>query len=394
MATPNLPARPPNSGIGASDESTMDALIAQGTLPAGLSGTFVGIGPDSDIPSAGVGEFAAHDGVVHSVHLDSGGTISYRSRWVITDTVANRLGVNQSPGPRNSGPDVVAGSIVAFGGSILAFGDGSLAYELTTDLETLRRVDLAGHARGLVAFPKRDPIGGNLHVLAVSASGEQAYVVISAGAFTRTSHPIAGAPTWINDLAITRDRLVFLADGFIGVAPRDGEAHITWIPTGRGAPHPVHAFDDRDDIVLHCITPSLERWTLTAASGTMHTEVLDRTARRFATTNEHSIDVLPSALWTVGDGTVRRHDLLTTGQVERRFGDAQPGDLVFVGDPARPVEADGGWLVGFVHSPAGQGTDLVVLDAADITSPPVASVRIPRQISCGLHSTWIPSADQ
>lgn len=372
----------------------MDALIAQGTLPAGLSGTFVGIGPDSDIPSAGVGEVAAHDGVVHSVHLGSDGTISYRSRWVITDAVAKRLGVNQSPGPRNSGPDVVASSIVAFGGSILAFGDGSLAYELTADLETLRRVDLAGHARGLVAFPKRDPIGGNLHVLAVSASGEQAHVVISAGALTRTSRPVTGAPTWINDLAITCDRLVFVADGFVGVAPRDGEAHITWITTGRGAPHPVHAYDDRDDIVLHCITPSLERWTLTAASGTMHTEVLDGTARRFATTNEHSIDVLPRVLWTVGDGTVRRHDLLTTGQVERSFGDAQPGDIVFVDDPARPDEADGGWLVGFVHYPVGQGTELVVLDAADITSPPVASVRIPRQIPRGLHSTWIPSADQ
>ena len=385
---------PPNSGIGAPDESTVDALTARGTLPTGLSGAFVGIGPHSDIPSAGLGEVAAHDGVVHSVHLDSAGTISYRSRWVITDTVAKRLGVNRSPGPRIAGPDVVAGSIVAFGGSILAFGDGSLAYELTADLETLRRVDLAGHARSLVAFPKRDPIGGDLHVLAVSASGEQAHVAISAGALTRTCHPITGAPTWISDLAITRDRLVFVADGFVGVAPRDGEAHITWIPTGRGAPHPVHAHDDRDDIVLHCITPSLERWTLSPAPGTVHTEVLDGTARRFAKTNGRSIDVVPSVLWTIGDGTLRRHDLLTTGRVERSFGDAQPGDLVFVDDPSRPDEADGGWLVGFVHSPAGHGTDLVVLDAADITSPPVASVRIPRQIPRGLHSTWIPSADQ
>ncbi len=394
MAPPIQPTGPSKSVISVPDQSTMNALTARGTLPAGLSGTFIGIGPDPDTPSAGVGEVAADDGVVHSVHLDSGGTISYRSRWVITDAVAKRLGVDQSPGPRNSGPDVVASSIVAFGGSILAFGDDSLAYELTPDLETLRRVDLAGHARSLVAFPKRDPIGGDLHVLAVAASGEQAHVVISAGALTRTSRPVAGPPTWIDDLAITRDSVVFVADGFVGVARRDGEAHITWIPTGRGAPRPVHAHDDRDDVVLHCITPSLERWTFSAASGTMHTEVLDGTARRFASTNEHSIDMVPSVLWTIGDGAVRRHDLLTTGQVERSFGDAQPGDLVFVDDPARPREADGGWLVGFVHHPAGQGTDLVVLDAADITSPPVANVRIPHQIPRGLHSTWIPSADQ
>ena len=391
---PNTLSRPPNSGIGAPDQSPMHALATRGTVPAGLSGTFIGIGSDPDIPTASVDEVGAHDGVVHSVRLDSDGTISYRSRWVITDAVAKRLGVNQSPGPRNSGPDVVASSIIAFGGSILAFGDGSLAYELTADLETLRRVDLAGHARGLVGFPKRDPIGGNLHVLAVSASGEQAHVVISAGALTRASRPVTGAPTWISDLAFSRDRLVFLADGFVGVARRDGDEHIAWIPTGRGAPYPVHAQDDRDDIVLHCITPSLERWTLSATPQTMHAEVLDGTARRFARTNGHSIDMVPSVLWTIGDGTLRKHDLLTTGQVERSFGNAQPGDLVFVADPARPDEADGGWLVGFVHHPAGPRTDLVVLDAADITSPPVASCRIPRQIPRGLHSTWIPSTDQ
>jgi carotenoid cleavage dioxygenase-like enzyme len=108
---------------------------------------------------------------------------------VITDAVAKRLGINQSPGPRNTGPDIVASNIVVFGGSILALGDGSLAYELTSDLDTLRRVDLAGQSRGLSAYPKRDPVTGDLHVLAIAANGAHSHVVVSSGAFTRTSRP-------------------------------------------------------------------------------------------------------------------------------------------------------------------------------------------------------------
>ena len=69
-------------------------------------------------------------------------------------------------------------------------------------------------------------------------------------------------------------------------------------------------------------------------------------------------------------------------------------ETVYVADPAQPSDADGGWLVGFVHHASRNETDLVVLDAADIARPPFASVRIPRRIPCGLHSTWLPSTDQ
>jgi carotenoid cleavage dioxygenase len=69
----------------------------------------------------------------------------------------------------------------------------------------------------------------------------------------------------------------------------------------------------------------------------------------------------------------------------------QPGDLVFVEDVERPCDADGGWVVGFVHGKAPNETDLVVLDAADLA--PVARVRVHRHIPYGAHSTWVPSTD-
>lgn len=46
--------------------------------------------------------------------------------------------------------------------------------------------------------------------------------------------------------------------------------------------------------------------------------------------------------------------------------------------------------MGYVHDASTDRTDLIVRDAADITLPAVATVRIPGRIPRGLHATWIP----
>ncbi|MEO8266069.1 MAG: carotenoid oxygenase family protein [Ilumatobacteraceae bacterium] len=361
MAPPTEPSLPPTNDNDLRSGATLTGLTVQGTLPASLSGRLVAIGPDSG------GDV---DGVLHSVHLHQGRALSYRSRRVITGSITS--------------------NIIAFGGSILALGDGSLAYELTADLTTLRRVDLAGQSSGMSAYPKRDPRTGDLHILAVADNKAQAHVVVSSGALTRMSRPILAAPSRVKDLAVTRDRVVFVADGFAGVTARDGEASTTWITTGVDAPHLVHAHDVGDTIVIHAVTPSLERWTLHSTSATMRREVIDPTPRRFARTSDRAIDAEPQFLWTAGHETADKYDLATTSYVRHFFGSGRaPGDLVFVVDTSRP-SADGGWLVGFVHHGAGDETDLVVLDAADMDHPAIATVRIPRRVVDGHHSTWIP----
>jgi carotenoid cleavage dioxygenase-like enzyme len=332
-------------------------LTVRGTLPAGLTGQLIGIGPD----------VAGRHGVVHSIELNIGRVTRYRSR-AVHETVGN---------------------VITFGGSILALGNGTPAYELTSDLATLCRVDLAGQGRGLAAFPKHDPLTGELHLLAVAATGDQAYVVVSAGALTRRSRPIAGANRPV-DLAITGDHVVFVADGFVGVAARDSDAAINWITTGTAAPLLVHANDAGDSVVALAVTPSLERWTLHPASGAIHRDVLDQTPRRFARLAHH-LGEMPQFVWMTGDHTVDKHDLGTAKSTSHRFHpERTPSDFAFVADPARADNADGGWLVGFVHQAPRNETDLVVLDAADVALPPIATARIPRRIPRGLHSTWIP----
>ena len=204
------------------DETTITNLPVAGKLPAALSGQYMRIGPNRIDPNSLPADWAGGEGMVHAVSLDAGRAISYRNRWITTDAVAQKLAVEPTPGPRTVGDDVVAANLIAFGTSILAFGDGALAYELSARLDTIRRVDLAGARRSLVAHSKVDPHTGELHLLTFASIGSQLHVAVSRGALTRTIRSIDDAPSRIRQLELTRDDVVLLADGFIGVTARAG----------------------------------------------------------------------------------------------------------------------------------------------------------------------------
>ena len=349
MPSPTDPSIPPPHDVD---------LEVRGTVPTGLSGRLVGID---------------HDGVVHSVQV-SGHRVSYRGRRLRTGAVIH--------------------DVVAFGGSILAFGDDSPAYELSAQIDKLSRVDLAGQDRALAAHPKRDPTTGELHLIASDLDGMQAHVVVSAGALTRRSRPVLDVPSRIIDLAFTRDHVVLVADGFVGVASRDGEARTTWIATGVAAPHPVHAHDAGAAVALLALTPSLERWTLHPEAGNFQREVLDPTPRRFAHCGDEDVDGAPHIVWTTGDGTIGHHDLATSSHVHHSLRPHRPGDLVFVPHATRARATGGGWLIGFVHDTWGPTTELRVIDAADIAGAPIAAIRVPRHVPRGFRCTWIPATQQ
>jgi carotenoid cleavage dioxygenase-like enzyme len=345
MPSPTDSSNPPSHAVD---------LEVRGAIPQGLSGRLVGIG---------------RDGTVHSVQV-RGGRVSYHGRRFRTDAVVHHL--------------------VAFGDSILAFGDDSSAYELSMEIDMLRRVDLAGHGRTVAAYPEYDLATGELHLVARDTHGVQAHVVVSAGALTRRSRPVLDAPSRITGFALSCDYAVFVADGFVGIASRDGEARTSWVATGVAAPHLAQAHEAADAVVVLAVTPSLERWTLHPDSGTIECEVLDATSRRFAHLRVDCGAGAPRWVWTTGDETIGRHDLSDSRHVHHSVRPCVPGDFAVVPDAARPFDADGAWFVGFVHDTSGT-TDLCVIDAAEITGPAIATIRIPRPIPHGLRCTWIPA---
>jgi carotenoid cleavage dioxygenase-like enzyme len=342
-----------------SNPPPLDAdLDVCGAVPPGLSGRLVALDPD---------------GVIHSV-LIGDGRASYSGRRLRTETVVHDL--------------------VYFGGSTLVFGDDSSAYELGPAGDTLRRVDLAGHRRSLAAPPTHDAATGELHLIAHDTNGLQAYVVVSAGALMRRSRPLLHAPEPIHDLVISRDHAILVADGFVGVVSRNGELRSTWIPTGTEAAHPVHAHDAGTSVIVLALTPLLERWTLHLETGTIQREVLDPTPRRFAQCSIHGADGTPLCLWTTGNGTIGYHDLLNSRHLHHSLHPGVPGDFVFVTDATPQRDADDGWLVGFVHHRSDEGTELFVIDAADIAAPAIVTAPIPRLVPPQLRCTWIPSTRQ
>ena len=335
-----------------------DDLDVSGALPRGLSGRLVGIG---------------RDGFVHSFHLHRG-RVSYLARGICTGAAVKDL--------------------VAFEGTILAYGEDSSVRQLTIAAGTPRRVDLAGHRRTVAACPKYDPASGELHLVARDWGGAPMHVVVPAAALTRRSRSIVDAPARIQGLAIGSDHVVFVADGVAGVAPRDGEVRTRWMRTDIAAPWPVHTHRAGNTIILLALTPSLERWILHPDGGAIERQVLDPTTRRCAHLRVDGLGKAPRWVWTTGHETIGRHDLVDSRHAYQSFGPCVPGDFVVVPDAARHDDIDGGWLVGLVYDPSSTTTDLRVIDAADITEPPAATVRIPRPIPPGLRCMWIPATRQ
>jgi carotenoid cleavage dioxygenase len=62
---------------------------------------------------------------------------------------------------------------------------------------------------------------------------------------------------------------------------------------------------------------------------------------------------------------------------------------VFV--PRHPGAAeDEGWIMALRLDRSTNRSDLVILDAADIASEPVATVHLPARVPAGFHGSWCP----
>lgn len=64
------------------------------------------------------------------------------------------------------------------------------------------------------------------------------------------------------------------------------------------------------------------------------------------------------------------------------------GEAFFVPRPGSAAE-DGGYLVTIVTDEQSLQSELVVYDAASMSSQPVARVRMPQRVPSGFHCTWV-----
>ena len=431
------------------DEVTLTELAVTGTIPEHLDGRYVRIGPNPmDVVDPQTHHWFVGDGMVHGVRLRGGRAEWYRNRWVRSSDVAERLGEPVPPGPRLTDvPDFASNTnvIVNAGRTLALVEGGGRPYELDDDLNTVGPCDFDGTLeRGWVAHPHADPATGEQHAVSYfwGWGNVVRYTVLGTDGRIRKDVPIEvhGSPMMhdfsltdrsvvIYDLPVRFDLDMAMADmrlpyrwdpeypARIGVMPRDGAgSDVRWYDIDPCFVfHPMNAYEDRGSLVLDVARyptmfdaahigptgrpPTLDRWTIDVATGSVTEERIDDRGQEFPRVDERLTGRRHRYGYTVGGGNgsladditgaVLRHDLDERRTEVHRFG---PGvtasEFVFV--PAAPDAAeDDGVLMGYTHDLAAGTSALTLLDAQTLDT--VGEVAIPVRIPYGFHGNWLPT---
>jgi carotenoid cleavage dioxygenase len=193
------------------------------------------------------------------------------------------------------------------------------------------------------------------------------------------------------------------------------DADITWFDVDPCYVfHPLNAFVDGDSVVcdvgrhasmwrgsMEDGSPSyLHRWSFNLVDGTVSEQQLDDVAHAFPRVDDRVVGLPNRFGWAVaprnGEGNgfddaaeIVKWDLQTGSQSTYDLGPhAHPGEFAFVQDSASAGE-DEGWAMGLVYDDSTDTSDLVILDASQPGSDPVARVHLPRRVPYGFHGSWV-----
>lgn len=432
------------------EEVTAFDLAVTGTLPPELEGRFLRNGPNPlSVPDPAIHHWFLGAGMVHGLRLRDGRAEWYRSRYVRSPELAAELGEDPPPNPYAADVPVFAANtnVIGHAGTTLALVEaGAPPIELSYELGTLRVTDLAGTLEHpFSAHPKRDPVTGELHLVAYywGWGNQVRYIVV--GTDGRVRHqvdvPTPGGPM-VHDCAITETRVVLLDlpatfdldtamagsllpyrwnpdyGARIGLLPRDGQADdVTWFEIEPCYVfHPLNAYDRPDgSVVLDAVRhpkvfatdllgpnegpTTLVRWSLDPSSGKAIEETIDDRSQEFPRLDErllgrrHRYGYFATAGWAFEAGPAFKIDLdRQITEVHDYGAGRQTGELVFVPRSDDAAEDDG-WLLSFVYDATTDRSDLVVLAAQDFTGDPVATVHLPRRVPSGFHGNWVPDVN-
>jgi carotenoid cleavage dioxygenase-like enzyme len=422
------------------DELTRFDLPVSGAIPPELSGTYLRNGAN---PKSGVsGHWFMGDGMIHGVRIEGGRAVWYRNRWVRTPKLERDLDAMDPATMMDRTASAANTHVIGHAGRILALEEGHFPYELSAELETLGCESYGGRLTSpFTAHPKLCPETNELHFFGYSYLAPYlVYHVLDAkGALVHTAEIAVPGPTMMHDFMITRDHAIFMDlpvtfdlqkaiegkiplgwdesyGARIGILPRFGkDADVRWFEIDPCYVfHPMNAYVDGDKVVcdvgrhaymwresMDDFAPSyLYRWEFDLASGKVSERQLDDVAHAFPRVDERAVGLRHRYGWAVApragsDGTfggpsvVVKYDLERGTSSAHDFGpNAQPGEFVFA-EASDSSGEDEGWALGFVYDQANDASDLAILDASDLSRPPVARIHMPRRVPHGFHGSWI-----
>jgi carotenoid cleavage dioxygenase-like enzyme len=413
------------------DELTAFDLPVEGVIPGELNGWYLRNGPN---PREASGHWFTGDGMVHGVRLENGRAAWYRNRWVRTDSFDKPFPLYNADLTRNLRASVANTHVIRHAGKTLALVESSLPYQITNELQTLGAYDFNGKLLdSMTAHPKICPTSGELHFFgygSLTAPFVTYHRADATGDLTIDRTVDVKAHTMMHDFALTASHVIFMDlpvvfnldvalrgerdmpyrwdDDYgarFGVMDRDDPfGAIRWFEIDPCYVfHVANAYDDGNSIVLQAVRyPELWRhdggfevdavmwrWTIDLATGTVEERQLDDRPVEFPRIDDRLAGLPATYGIAVGDHSLVRYDLETgAAQVHPFAGGGEPGEAVFV--PAdSTVDERAGWYLTYVYNPVRAGSDLVILDASDITAEPVARVRLPQRVPHGFHGNWL-----
>jgi carotenoid cleavage dioxygenase len=359
-------------------------------------------------------------------------------------------GLLEPPQPNNPygpGKNTANTALVWHAGQMLAVWEGGAPHAIELPgLETIGEYTYNGKlVSAFTAHPKVDPVTGEMMFFGYSlfAPPYLQYSVVSAeGELLRTVPIDLPVGVMMHDFAITEHYTIFMdlpltfrpermrrgepafmfesdRPSRFGILPRHGDnSSIRWFESPACYVfHTLNAYEEGDEVVLVACRmsatsvlmsdmtpgeperdiPRLHQWRFNLSSGAVREEMLDDVPSEFPRVNEQLLGrptrygyagkMAPGSM-PVFDGVIK-YDFSSGKSQTHEFGRGRyGGEAVFVPRPGATAEDDG-WLVTFVYDEGEQTSELVVVNALDVKSEPVARVLIPQRVPYGFHGAWV-----
>lgn len=439
------PAHLLGNGAPVHEELTLTDLRVSGTIPRELDGRYLRNGANpftgmSDHPFFG-------DGMIHGVRLRDGRAEWYRNRYVKTPFIANpQLDILDLAVALDMASSKANTHVVGHAGKILALEEGHFPYVLDGTLETVGPTDFGGKLTGsFTAHPKICPVTGELLAFGYSAMPPYlTYLRVSAdGQLVQREEITVGGPTMMHDFNVTQNFIIFMDlpavfdmdmalrgempihwdDNYparLGVMPRNGnDASVVWYDINPCYVfHPMNAYEDGTRIVLDVArldhiwrdgpmdfpAPSLYRWTIDTVSGKATEEQIDDRPAEFPRVADSVVGqqhrygyMMANATAeafedpSITSGAILKYDRISGERTSVDLGRGRmPGESVFV-PAANSAAEDDGYLMTYVYDAATDSSDMVIIDAATMSSEPVATIHLPR-VPFGFHGNWVAAS--
>ena len=421
-------------------------LPVEGAIPPSLEGLLVRNGPNpATVPDVTGYHWFLGDGMVHAVEITAG-RASYRNRWVRTRKLAAEIGTKPPRGPLEPLDGPANTHVVWHGGRLLALVESGFPHRLTTGLETVAVEDFDGGLTSpMTAHPHADPDTGGMAFFGYDLFGPpylRYHELDAAGQLVHSTEVVIPRATMQHDFGVTATRVAFLdlpvvfdpdlvdrsmpfrwdpeAGARIGVLDRgDRGTAVRWVGLDPCyAFHVMNAFDDGPAVVLDVCRydrtfdtgpgeligsdlPTLERWRVDPAAGTVETVRLDDRAVEFPRVD----DTLAGRPYRYGYctetgrvGGLDTYDALVRYDLQRDMAarwdpgpGRSPGEPIFVRDPDGRAD-DEGWVLSVVYDAGRDASDVVILDASSFGGDPEAVIHLPARVPFGFHGSWIPAA--